>query len=121
MATMTREQFVAKAAREAERALGIPLGWWGDYRHVYGPNGERVFFSSGGWTCAVGEQRSRHDSRAFALGKALRLSRAAATEVTVAVTLEEKPVRRARRRRHSGSGQVRCDMCAPLRCSKATP
>lgn len=73
---MTRayDKFVADAKLAATRKLGIPRDWWGVWRSVYGPNGTRVFFSSGGWTVTHGGVRiSRHDSRTFAISKARKL------------------------------------------------
>lgn len=78
---MTKEDFDAKALRAAERAIGVPPGWWGTWRDVRGPLGQRVYFSSGAWVVARSSisfpgrwlRRSRHDSRSFAIGKARKL------------------------------------------------
>ena len=72
---MTRQQFIDKATRVAERDLGIPAGWWGTWRDVYGPGGIRVsFMASGGWHLTQrGKSVSKHDSRAFAITKARKL------------------------------------------------
>jgi hypothetical protein len=68
------EKFVARAVREGERQIGVPPGWCGRYTDVRGPNGARVFFSSGGWTVTLrGVRVSRHDSRPNAIKKASRL------------------------------------------------
>jgi hypothetical protein len=71
---VTREQFVAKAVREAERALHVPAGWWGTWREVHSPDGGvLVRFSAGVWLVVVGSLRvSRHDSRSYAIKKAQR-------------------------------------------------
>jgi hypothetical protein len=71
---VTREQFTARAVRDAERALQVPPGWWGVWRDV--TDGiARIHFSSGGWTVSVrGKRVSRHDSRTFAISKARRLA-----------------------------------------------
>jgi hypothetical protein len=44
-----------------------------------------------------------------------------AREATLIImsTMPSFQKRRRPRRRHSGSGQVRCEICAPLRCVKA--
>jgi len=42
---MKLEDFVAKAVRQAESKLQIPPGWWGNWRHVQGPEGEEVKFA----------------------------------------------------------------------------
>jgi hypothetical protein len=42
---MKREEFVAKVVREAEKKLQLPPGWWGNWRHVHGPEGEEVKFN----------------------------------------------------------------------------
>lgn len=75
---MTRQQFIDRATRDAERALHVPPGWWGTYRDVRGPDDQRVHFSGGAWTVARASvsksgswlRISRHDSRTFALRKA---------------------------------------------------
>jgi len=68
---MTREQFIARAVREAENRLHFPRGWWGTWQQAHGPNGERVFFSNGGWTVVRRDgTKSRHDSRIYAFKKA---------------------------------------------------
>lgn len=71
---MTRDQFVTRATREAEKKLGVPTGWWGTYRDVRGPGGERVFFSSGAWTVLglAGRRLGRSDSRTNAIRRAVR-------------------------------------------------
>lgn len=72
---MTREQFIAKATRNAERHLRIPPGWWGTYRDVRGPGGRRVRFGQmngcRGWIVSVGGKTiSGHSSRPSAIAKA---------------------------------------------------
>jgi hypothetical protein len=78
---MTRDEFERQAIREAERRLGVPAGWWGDYRHVRGPRGIEIRFvrSRGGhWVLRQrGEIVSRHDWRAGAIRKAVKLARQA--------------------------------------------
>ena len=72
---MTRAQFEERAIREAEKRLGIPVGWWGTYSNVFGPAGERVYFYAPGWTVKFrGQMVSRHDSRAYAIAKARKLA-----------------------------------------------
>lgn len=74
-ATMTREKFVEKAVKEYERNLRIPVGWWGTWRDVYGPKGERVRFSGAfTWTVSLnGERISVHGSREGAINAARKL------------------------------------------------
>ena len=68
---MTKEQFVGKAVKNEERRLKLPRGWWGTWRDIYGPEGERVRFSGGGWHVSVdGLRVSSHDSRPYAISKA---------------------------------------------------
>jgi hypothetical protein len=75
---MTREQFIERATRAAERSIAAPPGWWGTWRDVRGPDGQRVHFSTGVWQIARASvsrpgkwiRISRHDSRAFAIRKA---------------------------------------------------
>jgi len=74
---VSRAQFVAKAIRTAERALGVPAGWWGAYVDVRGPGGRRVQFGqmhgSRCWVVSVnGKRISGHDSRIGAIAKAVR-------------------------------------------------
>ena len=73
---MTRQQFEQRAILLAERTLGIPPGWWGTYRDVHGPAGERaraVGYGSPDWVVSWrGTVMSRHDSRAGAIAKARR-------------------------------------------------
>lgn len=73
---MTREEFVTKAVRAAEKDLGIPAGWWGTHRDVHSPDGHRVRHSahSRAWILSLnGRKVSSHDSRAVAILKARRL------------------------------------------------
>lgn len=71
---MTREQFVARATRVAERALHLPPGWWGTYRDIHGPLGQRVLWSSGAWTVSsCGDRVGRYGTRTYALAKARKL------------------------------------------------
>jgi hypothetical protein len=74
---MTRAEFIARATRAAEQEMGVPAGWWGMYRDVRGPNGTRVHWSSNAWTIrdSDGKMVSRHDSRQFAIRKAVRLDK----------------------------------------------
>lgn len=74
---MTRKEFEAKAIREAEKALGVPAGWWGTWRDVRGPRGVRVRYSGRfTWTLSQrGKRISKHDSRSFAITKARKLVR----------------------------------------------
>lgn len=76
---MTRKDFETKAIREAEKKLGVPAGWWGTWRHVRGPNGAEVkFAASGAWVLRQsGAIVSKHDSRAFAIGKGKNLPKVA--------------------------------------------
>lgn len=68
---MTREHFVARAVRDEERRLDLPVGWWGTYREIYGPDGIRVRFSGQAWVVRSGDLIvSRHDSRHYAITKA---------------------------------------------------
>lgn len=75
---MTRKQFEKKAIREAERRIGAPAGWWGTWRHLHGPGGIVVRALPGGvWSIQQdGVLVSKHDSRAYALRKAVRLAKA---------------------------------------------
>lgn len=71
---MTRQQFIDKAVRAAERKLIIPSGWWGTWSDAHGPAGQRVRFSGLCWVVSsAGGIISRHDSRAGAIRKAKRL------------------------------------------------
>lgn len=73
---MTRQEFIEKATRRMERDLGLPPGWWGTWRDIYGPYGVRVRYSSGGiWTARSlnGKVIGWHDSRAGAIRKARSL------------------------------------------------
>lgn len=72
---MTRQQFIDKATRAAERKLLIPFGWWGTWQDVHGPAGQRVRFSRSYWVVSSAHRGviSRHDSRAGAIAKAKRL------------------------------------------------
>lgn len=74
---MTREQFIERAIRTAERAQALPRGWWGTWRDA--TNGRvRVKFARRCWHVtlvgALGTSTilSKHDSREGALRKALR-------------------------------------------------
>jgi len=70
---MTRKAFEAKAIREAERKLGLPLQWWGSYTDVHGPLGRRVRFSGNAWVFSInGKVVSKHDSRSSAIKKAVK-------------------------------------------------
>lgn len=75
---MTRRQFEEAAVRIAERNLGLPPGWWGTYRDVHGPAGERVLKRQrglSGWIVSFrGEVVSLHDSRSGAIAKARKLA-----------------------------------------------
>lgn len=73
---MTRKEFEKKAIREAEKTLGVPEGWWGNWRHVQGPKGVEVkFLAGGGWALKQkGKIVSKHDSRSFAIGKGKKLA-----------------------------------------------
>lgn len=72
---MTRQQFIARAVRTAERNLGIPQGWWGTWRDF--TNGTVRVRLRGSWewrvTWCSGTEISRHDSRAGAIRKAAKL------------------------------------------------
>lgn len=70
---MTRNQFIDKATRAAERSLGVPAGWWGTHQDV--TNGTvRVTFTKRWWRVSkMGRTISRHDSRSFAISKARKL------------------------------------------------
>ncbi len=76
---MTRKEFEEKAIREAEKTLHLPEGWWGNYRHLYGPGGIEVRFvssstSSTYWSARKnGKEVSRHDSRDGAIRKGVKL------------------------------------------------
>ena len=70
---LARMKFASRVARDAERALGAPPYWWGTWRDLRGPGGERVFFSSGAWTAVMRDgSKSRHESRKYAIRKAAR-------------------------------------------------
>lgn len=80
---MTRAEFVARATRAAEKALFIPRGWWGIYRHVTGPaEGGLVhvkYMAGGGWRVVLEldgalSTVSKHDSRPSAIAKARRVA-----------------------------------------------
>ena len=73
---MTRAQFIARAVSDRERAIGVPVGWWGTWIDVRGPKGQRVHRTNGGrfWIVSVkGRTISGHDSRKGAIAKARRL------------------------------------------------
>jgi len=74
---MTRDEFVSKAVRKAERRLGLPEGWWGTYERVHAPNGHASVRWSpiGRWRIygLTGAFISTHDSRAYAVKKLVRL------------------------------------------------
>lgn len=72
----SREDFVNRAVRNAEKRVCVPAGWWGVYRHVRGPNGVEVRRNrAGGWVLRQhGKLISKHDSRWFAINKARRLA-----------------------------------------------
>lgn len=72
---MTRTEFERRAVRDAEQRIGVPAGWWGTARKIYGPNGVTVFSNPGcTWTVRrYGALVSRHDSRSYAIQKARRL------------------------------------------------
>lgn len=71
---MTRKEFEAKAIRDAEKALGLPAGWWGTWRDMHGPQGQRVRFSGRYWTVILnGVRVSQHGPRSGAIAKARRL------------------------------------------------
>lgn len=72
---MTRQQFIDKAVRAAERKLIIPFGWWGTWRDVHGPAGQRVRFSGLCWVVSSAHRGviGRYESRAGAIGKARKL------------------------------------------------
>ena len=74
---MTRHEFEKHAIRIAERNLGVPPGWWGNYADVHGPAGERVYKVRESFVWAVsirGTHVSRHDSRAGAIAKARKIT-----------------------------------------------
>jgi len=74
MSTFGRRYFVEAAVRPAEEALGVPPGWWGSYRDVAGPDGQRVRLSRGTWIVRFrGKLVSRHDSRSYAIKAARKL------------------------------------------------
>ena len=74
-ANIAYNKFVADAKIAATQKLGIPRDWWGVWKDVHGPNGARVFFSSGGWTVSLhGNRVSRSDSRSYAIEKARKLA-----------------------------------------------
>lgn len=70
---MTRQAFIERAIRDAERRLGVPSGWWGTWRHV--TNGwTRVRNTGRVWRISAGGRKvSDHDSRSNAIRKAVRL------------------------------------------------
>lgn len=73
---MTRAEFVAKATRKAQQAIGVPGNWWGTWDEV--TNGTiRVTFmrgGSGGWRISRGKTTiSNHASRSSAIAKARKL------------------------------------------------
>jgi hypothetical protein len=72
---MTRQQFIDRAVRKAERENQIPKGWWGGWREI--TNGSTVVrFIPSSWCWVIkkdGRQVSKHDSRTFAIAKARRL------------------------------------------------
>lgn len=73
---MTRQSFVEKVIRDAERRLGLPKRWWGDsWSNVYSPDGLRIKFSGSCWVVRSrnGKIISRHDSRESAIRKARTL------------------------------------------------
>lgn len=71
---MTRKEWEVRTLRAEEKALGIPVGWWGTYDDVRSPSGVRVRCSAafGPWTVRdrKGAIVSKHDSRTAALKKA---------------------------------------------------
>lgn len=70
---MTRDEFVLKSVRAAEREISVPSGWWGTYRDV--TNGiARVRFSRDCWVISTdGKVVARHGSRECAIRKAASL------------------------------------------------
>jgi hypothetical protein len=74
----TRAKFVHAAVLAAEREMRIPRGWWGVYRDVRGPSGQRAYYGvSSGTRCWIvshnGKRVSAHDSRRSAIRKAAKL------------------------------------------------
>ena len=84
MVLVTREQFIARAVKDAERTIDAPPGWWGIWRDMRGPNGERVRFAPGvrphgalndAWTATNRDgSKSRHGSRAAAVKAAVKIA-----------------------------------------------
>ena len=74
---MTRKEWEKKALRQAERDLGVPEGWWGDYQTIYAPNGASVRFSRVRSSWVVRDRKaaivSTHDGRDGAIRKAKKL------------------------------------------------
>lgn len=66
---MTREQFITKAIRTAERLLLVPPGWWGTWADRRGPNGARVTIAQAGSYVAWrrGKKIGAYDTRATAI------------------------------------------------------
>ena len=71
---MTRVEFIARAIKEAERAIGFPSGWWGRWRDATNGTG-RVHWSGRVWFISwrSGKRISRHDSKVSAIRKASKL------------------------------------------------
>lgn len=71
---MTRDEFIARAVKSAERDLGVPAGWWGTWRDI--TNGiARVRFASGKvWEVSLdGKRISLHARREGAIRQASKL------------------------------------------------
>jgi hypothetical protein len=72
---MTRDKFIAKAVRAAERALEVPPNWWGTWRDVTDGT-VRVKFTGSCWRISCAGMKMRdHDSRALAIRQAARITR----------------------------------------------
>ena len=73
-----KKKFIERAVREQEKRDSFPPGWVGTWRDVYGPRGERVYFSTSArvWMFAWrGNPISRHNNRDGAFTKAKKYLR----------------------------------------------
>ena len=69
----TRQDFIERAIRDAERRFALPRDWWGTWTEIHAPLPSKVVlrWSARCWVLRDGSGGvSRHDSRANAIAKA---------------------------------------------------